>query len=595
MVADREEDHEAVASSDEDARVSDVVSGVFGDLSDLTRAELERRVSELRLPPGAVVFDVGENGDALFLVRSGLVDVVAGGADATRIVTLGPGEIFGEQALLTGRQRTATARAQTGVTLWRLDHADFLYLLGIDPELGAAVARVLSERLGATTRVGLGGARGQTVVVHALTAAAVSLLAHDLVAACTRMLGAPPVVLRGGPAEVWDGTLDPPGLLVADPEDLAGAAVRAVRDAGLVLLLCVRDVPESLAKGADWGVSVDDGRPDVLTGRSGSTAVMREGYEATELATLARTLCGRRIGLALGSGGIRGWAHAGILRAIVDNEIPIDFVSGASAGALAGALYCAGMDPTDMLAIPTIARDVLFACFRSYRPPTRSILSGRPFVTYLRGRLGRDARIEDLPKPMVIATTDLDTRQVVHLRSGPLPEAIVASAAVNGIFPPITIDGRRLVDGGATDPIPVAPLRALGADLVIAVNVMAIGRGASGVYTPRWRIPWPGMVDNLMIGLDTVITQASTQSCRLADVVVEPCGAEARWHEILPAAKYAAAGFKAMEAAVPQVRAFLGMEPSAPASENWLPRPDAPFTIRTAVPAVPGNSPAREK
>ena len=150
------------------------------------------------------------------------------------------------------------------------------------------------------------------------------------------------------------------------------------------------------------------------------------------------------------------------------------------------------------------------------------MLSNRPLLRYLRDRLGDDARIEDLPKPFVVATTDLDTRQAVHLSSGPLAEAIVASSAVNGIFPPVTIGDQRLVDGGASDPVPVGVLRSMGADIVIAVNVMEIGRGAAGLYTPRFRIPLPGIIDNLMIGLDTVMSQAAVQSCRTADIIVAP-------------------------------------------------------------------------
>jgi NTE family protein len=297
--------------------------------------------------------------------------------------------------------------------------------------------------------------------------------------------------------------------------------------------------------------------------RGRAPRILRSLPEAGEVRALAREVCGRRIGLALGSGGIRGWAHAGVVGVLVEEDIPIDFVAGASAGALAGALFVSGMSADAMLEIPTIAREVLSACLRAYRPSAQAILSGRPFVRYLRDRLGDDARIEDLPRPLVIATTDLDTRKAVYLSSGPLPESIVASSSVNGIFPPVTIGGRRLVDGGASDPVPVAPLRAMGADVVIAVNVMEIGRGAAGIYTPRFRIPLPGLVDNLLIGLDTVISQAAVQSCRMADIVVTPREAGAKWHEILPAAKYAAAGADAMRAALPAVRRLLGEDSDA--------------------------------
>ena len=86
----------------------------------------------------------------------------------------------------------------------------------------------------------------------------------------------------------------------------------------------------------------------------------------------------------------------------------------------------------------------------------------------------------------------------------------------------------------ASDSVPVAALRDKGADIVIAVNVMDVGRGAAGLYTPRFRIPMPGLVDNLLIGLDTVISQAAAQSCSIADIVVTPRQSGATWRDLLP-------------------------------------------------------------
>ncbi|MGD0311977.1 MAG: cyclic nucleotide-binding and patatin-like phospholipase domain-containing protein [Acidimicrobiales bacterium] len=536
-------------------------TGVLAELSETTRSELERRVREVRLAAGVVIFHAGEVGDALYVVRSGLVDVTTGDDDDRHLRTFGPGDIFGEQALLTGRPRSARAVAQTGVTLWRLDHTDFLYLMGSDPQLGAAVARTLSERLTATNRLGTGSPRGQSVVLATSPAAVAADLVAEFAAATSTLLGQDPLVIACGPAEDWVGTSLPAGTTVSEPDGLAEAAVRAVRQNDLVILLCASTIPPTVYGGADRVIIVGDAPVHLVRTRGHAPRVVAAVSGKDDVGALAREVCGRRIGLALGSGGIRGWAHAGIVGVLAEEGIPVDFVSGASAGALAGALFVSGMSADAMLEIPTIARDVLSACLRTYRLPTQSILSGRPFIRYLRDRLGDDARIEDLPKPLVISTTDLDTREAVHLTSGPLAESIVASAAVNGIFPPITIDGRRLVDGGASDPVPVGALRDLGADIVIAVNVMDVGRGAAGVYTPRFRIPMPGMIDNLLIGLDTVISQAAAQSCSVADVVVTPRRSGATWRDLLPAAKYAAAGASAMRAELPRIRRLLGEDP----------------------------------
>ena len=540
---------------------SEGYTGMFAELSAAARSEFERRVREVRLGAGVIIFQAGEVGDALYLVRSGLVDVTTGVDDDLHLRTFGPGDIFGEQALLTGRPRSACAVAQTGVILWRLDHTDFLYLIGTDPQLGTAVARVLSERLAAASRLGAGSQRGQSVLLATSPAAGAADLCAQFTAATGKLLGKEPTVIACGPAEDWEPTTLPAGTMVSEPDGLAASAVRAVRRNDLVILLCASTIPPDVYGGADRVIIVGDAPVGLVRRRGHAPRVVSSVSGKDDVGALAREVCGRRIGLALGSGGIRGWAHAGIIGVLAEEGIPIDFVSGASAGALAGALFVSGMSADAMLQIPTIAREVLSACLRTYRPSFQSVLSGRPFIRYLRDRLGDNARIEDLPKPLVIATTDLDTRQAVHLTSGPLAESIVASASVNGIFPPITIEGRRLVDGGASDPVPVGALRELGADIVIAVNVMDVGRGAAGVYTPRFRIPMPGLIDKLLVGLDTVISQAASQSCAVADVVVTPSQSGASWHDLLPAAKYAAAGATAIRAELPRIRRLLGDDP----------------------------------
>jgi NTE family protein len=277
-----------------------------------------------------------------------------------------------------------------------------------------------------------------------------------------------------------------------------------------------------------------------------------------ELAALARAICGRRIGLALGSGGIRGFAHAGVLAVLSDEHVPVDFVSGASAGAIAGALYLSGSDPRDLADLGKAFQETFKTGLPGFSLSPQAILSGRRLLTFFRNRFGKDTRVEDLPVPFVVSTTDLQTREPYHIDRGPLPEAVSASTAVPGVFAPVTFEGRRLVDGGVSDPVPVTTLRDRGADIVIAVNVMAIGKGPMGMYTPRFRIPLPGLVENLLIGFDTIVTQIAVQSCKQADIVIEPGSADARWYDVVPSRTYMEAGIRAMEKALPKVKELIG-------------------------------------
>jgi NTE family protein len=282
--------------------------------------------------------------------------------------------------------------------------------------------------------------------------------------------------------------------------------------------------------------------------------------DANGIAGLAREICGRRIGLALGSGGIRGFAHAGVLRALQNDDIPVDVVSGASVGAIAGALHLAGAAPGDLADIGVALRETVRTGRPSLSMSTQSLLSGRRLLNFLQNRLGKQTTFADLPKPFVLATTDLATREVVHLDSGPLAEAVAASAAVPGVFPPLSIVGRRLVDGGATDPVPIKALRDRGADIVVAVNVMTIGRGTLGAIArlPRIRIPMPGLLENLAIGLDTIVSQLAAHACRQADVVVEPDSDASHWYEVVPSQAYMNAGERAMQTSMPRLKALLG-------------------------------------
>src|SRR5580700_1894496 len=169
--------------------------GLLDNLPAAASAELARAAREVRLPSGSSIFVEGDAGDAAYVIQSGLVDIVAGrGEGMVRIVTLGPGEVLGEQSLLTGRPRSATAVCQTGVKLWRIDHADFLAAVASVPDLGSAVARILSERLATTSRRA-GLRRGQTVLVLSDNPEVLGGVVTPVAEACRTLLGEDPFIL----------------------------------------------------------------------------------------------------------------------------------------------------------------------------------------------------------------------------------------------------------------------------------------------------------------------------------------------------------------------------------------------------------------
>ncbi|MFD1627528.1 patatin-like phospholipase family protein [Azospirillum griseum] len=195
---------------------------------------------------------------------------------------------------------------------------------------------------------------------------------------------------------------------------------------------------------------------------------------------------GIKVGVALGSGAARGWAHIGVLRALQEMGVKPDILCGTSIGAAVGAAHLTDqldalqdwaqrMGWLGMLGIIdlTFRRGGLVAVEKAIDP-------------FLNERT--DVRIEDLPIPFAAAATDLSTGREVWLRDGPLLPAVLASAAMPGLFPAVPRDGQWLVDGALVNPVPVSLCRALGADVVIAVNLNSertwLGRRPEGKASP---------------------------------------------------------------------------------------------------------------
>jgi len=179
----------------------------------------------------------------------------------------------------------------------------------------------------------------------------------------------------------------------------------------------------------------------------------------------------RKIGLVLSSGGARGTAHIGVLKVLEENGIVPDVIAGSSMGAQVGGAYAAGVAIDEMEAHwrSSSWKRVAKTLFPTI--PWSGWSSGREVTRFLRDLFG-DRRIEDLPIPYAAVATDLETGEAFPITSGPLAQAIRASLSVPGLFVPAWFEGRLLIDGGVTNPLPVDVARSLGADVVIAVDVL---------------------------------------------------------------------------------------------------------------------------
>ncbi len=174
-----------------------------------------------------------------------------------------------------------------------------------------------------------------------------------------------------------------------------------------------------------------------------------------------------RIGLALGGGAARGFAHIGVIQVLEEAGIRPDLVVGTSAGSLVAALYAAGRTGTELARV-ALAMDE--SAITDWSFPGRGMIRGDALARYVRDQTG-GRTIEQLPMPLGIVATDLDNGLPMLFQRGDVGLAVRASSAVPAVFQPVAIGGREYVDGGLVSPVPVRFARQMGAELVIAVDI----------------------------------------------------------------------------------------------------------------------------
>ena len=177
----------------------------------------------------------------------------------------------------------------------------------------------------------------------------------------------------------------------------------------------------------------------------------------------------KKIGLALGSGSARGWAHIGVIRALSEAGIRVDCVAGTSIGAMVGAAYASGkIDELEETALQFDWRHIFH--FFDIVFPKSGLIDGMKVADFIRSHV-EEKNIEELPIPFRAVTTDLTTGHEVVIQDGDIIEAVRASISLPGIFTPVKKNGKILVDGGLVNPVPVSVVRGNGADFVIAVDL----------------------------------------------------------------------------------------------------------------------------
>jgi len=249
-----------------------------------------------------------------------------------------------------------------------------------------------------------------------------------------------------------------------------------------------------------------------------------------------------RVGLALAGGFARGIAHIGVLRVLREAGIPIDCVAGTSVGALIAVGYCAGASLDQMARVGT---STSFTDFGRWTPSWLGLATNQRMEKYI-ARFTPVKTFEELQTPLAIAATDIIAGVSVYYSHGPIAPPLRASCAYPGLFVPIQFEGRTLVDGFLTAPVPVEGALLLGADVILAV------------YLESGNIEEPRTFTDVLSRSFNIIQRHGDLAWRTqADIIIEPDVKNFVWDDFTKTPDMVAAGEAAALAALPEIRALL--------------------------------------
>jgi NTE family protein len=253
-----------------------------------------------------------------------------------------------------------------------------------------------------------------------------------------------------------------------------------------------------------------------------------------------------RVGLALGGGFARGLAHLGVLRVFAENKIPIDVLAGTSAGAIVAAAFASGRRIEEML---EQAKEMRWKSVGRWTIPSMGFATNQRMERML-SQLLCCYRFEELKIPLAVVATDISTGEMVVFRHGDLIQPLRASCSVPGLFVPVEIQGRLLVDGAIASNVPVSTLRDFGVDLAVAVSLRA------GRQRPT------NMFQVVGQALQIAESQAEEKWRRQCDLIVEPEVAEFNWDDFERLPDLVRAGEEAARRSLPALQAMLEPRPA---------------------------------
>lgn len=265
----------------------------------------------------------------------------------------------------------------------------------------------------------------------------------------------------------------------------------------------------------------------------------------------------KKVGLALGSGAARGMAHIGVLEVLERESIPVDLIAGTSAGAVVGALYAQGKHAGQIRKLVTEFGWKRLTPFIDPSLPKSGLIKGNKVKDLLTLFIGGDVKFSDLKIPFACVATDIITGEEVVIDKGLVPEALRASISIPGIFAVVSREGRYLVDGSLVNPVPVSVVKCMGADFIIAVNVIPdvtqLAHREHAVAAKE-----PNIINIIMQSMYIGIYNLVKAGVQAADVVIEPNVGHVGAGEFHYAAELIEQGEAAAQECLPEIRRKLG-------------------------------------
>ena len=530
-------------------------NALFACLDETVIDSILQEMEWFSLPGGRKLFRQGDPANSLYLVTSGCLSVVMRRADGreAKVAQVHAGETVGEMALISGEPRSATVVAMRDSSLLRIGREAFDSLIRRHPDAMFHMSKQLAARLISANRPTAGTTNVKTI---ALLPTGPGMACEELgrsLSAALESCGKRVFVLdkgASGRTAEWFHRIEQAHDLIlycAAPTPDSWTRL-CLRQADRVLLVApAQPGPDAATPPQDLARIAAERRCDLLivhrseTGPAGPVPPGRFGVpldlhchlrpgNRQDLERLARILTGSAVGIVLSSGGARGFAHVGVVRALRQSGVPLDLLGGTSMGAVVAASVALEWDDAEL---ESRLRQAFVTAkpLRDYTLPLIALARGQKVSRLLRENFG-ELGIEQLWRPCFSVSSNLTTAKTRVHRTGPIWRALRASVAIPGLLPPIIEEGEVLVDGGVIDGFPVGTMRELHQGPLIGVNV-STNRALEDVSecletgSPWWKIGQggsdaPGIV-SLLMRAGTVSSEAQTRAHRdQVDLLLEP-------------------------------------------------------------------------